>query len=562
MKRFVCLFLLVITSLLSYAFDYEIVKMNMQSLKVGNKTCTIGSKFNKTDIIHWNSSSDGMKVKDLNANGYRYFKASSFMSSNSKTANDYNLFKINHPSTMGDDIFDIILHKNNNLINENRIALLIGNSNYSAETSLSSPIPDVEALSLKLSTVGFNVYVVYDANKPTLNAAFKKFFEYAKQYETALVYYAGHGLQYENDTYLMPIESVTETMYDIEEKNVPLGRIVGFLNKIDNLNTRILIIDACRSNRQLLSTRGVIENELHSTKELTNGMILFSTQAGNIAYDYTTEELHSPFAKSLIKNITLPNLSINDLPSIVISDVQYETESLNIQQRPRYQSTLDHIFYFNPTVAKKEIEYGSHLGHEYVDLNLPSGTLWATCNIGANSPEENGEYFAWGETIGNKHGKKHFGYTNYKFSLSSDGQKLSKYILKDENGSVDNRRELEKEDDAAYQLWGNGWQMPSIDQINELASNTKRTLCIQNGVRGVKFTSLKNGLSIFLPASGIMKQVLIEEGVSGYYSSKTLYVPNSQESWGLFFNASKVDLGRGDRCCGLPIRPVMQKIEK
>ena len=133
-------------------------------------------------------------------------------------------------------------------------------------------------------------------------------------------------------------------------------------------------------------------------------------------------------------------------------------------------------------------------GHEYVDLGLPSGTLWATCNVGASKPEEYGSYFAWGET----QSRKKYSWDDYKWGglLYSP---LTKYCIHSGLGTVDNRTELLPEDDAATANWGSSWRMPSSDQINELCnpSYTITEWTALNGVNGLKITSKKNGNSIF-----------------------------------------------------------------
>lgn len=101
-------------------------------------------------------------------------------------------------------------------------------------------------------------------------------------------------------------------------------------------------------------------------------------------------------------------------------------------------------------------------GHEYVDLGLPSGTLWATCNIGANNPEDYGDRFAWGET----ETKTYFDYYNYKYST---GGPLSKYENSDVGG--DDKIILDLEDDAAHVNWGNPWKIPSREECLELINN-------------------------------------------------------------------------------------------
>lgn len=158
-------------------------------------------------------------------------------------------------------------------------------------------------------------------------------------------------------------------------------------------------------------------------------------------------------------------------------------------------------------------------GYDFVDLGLPSGTLWATCNVGATKPEEYGHYFAWGETTT----KTSYTWSNYAFS--NDGKTFTKYNTNSENGVVDGKTTLDPEDDAAVQLWGHGWMMPTSTEINELRNRnyctwTKTTI---NNVAGYVVTSTYNGNSIFLPLGGYYNGTTkIQEGSSGYYWSSTL----------------------------------------
>lgn len=90
--------------------------------------------------------------------------------------------------------------------------------------------------------------------------------------------------------------------------------------------------------------------------------------------------------------------------------------------------------------------------HEYIDLGLPSGTLWATCNIGAENPEDYGYYFAWGEV----EPKSTYNWLTLEYCVDSDGDKFSKYVENSVYGNVDNKTELDNDDDAAYVNWGKG----------------------------------------------------------------------------------------------------------
>ena len=144
----------------------------------------------------------------------------------------------------------------------------------------------------------------------------------------------------------------------------------------------------------------------------------------------------------------------------------------------------------------------------YVDLGLPSGTLWATCNIGASSPEEYGDYFAWGETEGYNSGKTLFDYSTYEWCENEGDKKLfTKYCHKPDcgkEGFADYKYVLDSEDDAAYVNWGEEWRTPSKSQCSELINDeyTEKEVTTVNGMRGIRITSKLNNNYIFLPCSG------------------------------------------------------------
>jgi hypothetical protein len=171
---------------------------------------------------------------------------------------------------------------------------------------------------------------------------------------------------------------------------------------------------------------------------------------------------------------------------------------------------------------------------EFVDLGLPSGTLWATCNVGANTPEEYGDYFAWGET----EPKEDYSWSTYNHC---DGFPftLTKYCTDSRysyNGSfTDNLTELRAGDDAATINWGSAWQMPSSAQMLELSNNTSKIWTQQNGVYGWLFTA-SNGNSLFLPAAGVREdKSLYDAGSLGDYWSRSLGTDNSDNACGLYF---------------------------
>ena len=194
---------------------------------------------------------------------------------------------------------------------------------------------------------------------------------------------------------------------------------------------------------------------------------------------------------------------------------------------------------------------------EYVDLGLPSKTLWATCNIGASKPEECGLYFAWGETEGYKQDSDdvhQWKKKSYKwYDCNSKYPELLKYRCCSWNAIIDNKEELDPEDDAATVNWGRKWQMPSSEQIKELCDSayTTKEWTTLNGVNGRKITSKKNGHSIFLPAAGVLP------GSRGDYWSCSLSRDDDSKAISLSF--SENDYFHNDyipRYYGLNIRPV------
>ena len=158
--------------------------------------------------------------------------------------------------------------------------------------------------------------------------------------------------------------------------------------------------------------------------------------------------------------------------------------------------------------------------HAYVDLGLPSGLLWATCNVGANAPEECGDYFAWGET----QPKDTYDWSTYQYCMGS-AITLTKYCNFADagyNGFTDNLTTLLPEDDAAAANWGGNWRMPTAEEFEELLDNTTVTWTQQNGVNGSLYTA-SNGNSLFLPAAGLRRGgELVNAGITAEFWSSWL----------------------------------------
>ena len=199
--------------------------------------------------------------------------------------------------------------------------------------------------------------------------------------------------------------------------------------------------------------------------------------------------------------------------------------------------------------------------YEYVDLGLPSGTLWATCNIGATTPEDYGDHFAWGETEGYNDGKTTFDWETYKWCEGSYTT-MTKYCTNSSygyNGFTDDKTELDLEDDAAYVNWGPAWRMPSREQFDELINNSNTTTwwTTLNGVKGRLIRSNTNGNSIFLPAAGYRdNSSLYNAGSEGFYWSRTLRSDDPYCALYLRFWSSNIYVSSGYRYYGHSVRPV------
>lgn len=241
---------------------------------------------------------------------------------------------------------------------------------------------------------------------------------------------------------------------------------------------------------------------------------------------------------------------------------------------------------------------------EAVDLALPSGTLWAPWNVGADKPESIGAYFAWGETTS---GKKKWFWDTYKY-VNKEGDdpvywdsEINKYQVEDlcdgccwyshtsEDGDKraffigDGKGTLEQEDDAAAANWGGRWRMPTAKQFKELVdeNNCKWQWTMDGGRAGLTITSIRNGSTLFLPAAGWNLHRVFHsfgfgrepsrreseddlEGVGKFCSYWTSQVYSGQSTFALYltfsdYKESKPHFENVVRCGGLSVRAVICK---
>lgn len=186
-----------------------------------------------------------------------------------------------------------------------------------------------------------------------------------------------------------------------------------------------------------------------------------------------------------------------------------------------------------------------------VDLGL--SVQWATCNIGAQSPEEPGAYYAWGETSP----KSSYHWENYSLCSGTDNY-LTKYCNDSSLGNVDNKSVLEAADDVATQLLQGDWRMPTGDECLELANNCTWEVEELNGMTGFRVTSNVSGYtdnSIFIPFAGASSGDYVFPNQMNYWTS-SMYPDDSQYAWAFCYDGMFQRLGGYGRYNGMPIRPV------
>ena len=254
-------------------------------------------------------------------------------------------------------------------------------------------------------------------------------------------------------------------------------------------------------------------------------------------------------------------------------------------------------------VQENEVHYDArpiHNGHAYVDLGLPSGTKWATMNVGANSPTDYGLYFAWGETQGYTAEQvgtdKQFSWSDYDYALTED----SSYTITKYN-ATDNKKHLELTDDAAHVNWGGDWHMPNRAQYLELFKETKNGYVTDAGIftqyawsgsdsdgsstptsttatisdwntAGFLFfknsyTSVTDAISakdyLFIPAAGYCGGGEVGNvGIYGGVWASALFSGNVESAWDFLFGSGGAGVYGNDRYGGLSVRGVVGQMDE
>jgi len=230
---------------------------------------------------------------------------------------------------------------------EKRVALVVGNSTYQYTASLANPANDADDMAFALKKVGFEVIAVKNVDKRSLEKAMADFGRLAQGADAALVYYAGHGIQYQGLNYLMPVDARLEDEYSINYELTRIDDVLFALSKARGV--KILILDACRNNplAERLSSRGMkrdfVQTRGLARIEAPRGMVVaFATQSDQIAADGAGR--NSPFTGALLKEIEAPGIEIATVFRRVAIDVNQATGG---RQLPELSISMSGEFYFN-----------------------------------------------------------------------------------------------------------------------------------------------------------------------------------------------------------------------
>jgi uncharacterized protein (TIGR02145 family) len=298
---------------------------------------------------------------------------------------------------------------------------------------------------------------------------------------------------------------------------------------IDNIEvTRIYPVVETSSATNITNTSATLNGRMlySDYSEVTTRGFLFGTSSTNLNQDYTSD------SDTTVFSYQLTGLSAN---------TQYYYQAYaTIDGETKYGE----IKTFN-------VANGQQGSYYYVDLGLPSGTMWATCNVGATSPEDFGNYYAWGET----EPKETYDWSTYRYCNGSENT-LTKYCsdeVSGNNGFTDGLTTLEASDDVATVNWGEGWRMPTFLDIDELVFKCTFETIEQNGVLGSLVTG-PNGNCIFLPAAGTYQNNRFYEEPAYYWSSTTDIFSNYGFVYS-FYN-EEYESKAYFRQYGNPVRPI------
>lgn len=315
------------------------------TVNIGGRNLKVGNTFEESDPVAWSSDSQRIEAKNIKNGAIYRFSAKQFASKKGVSSVKDFFMRINKTSTrqVGAADYSFTAHDPSAKFPDKRIALLIGNTNYTEISSLRNPVYDVEAMSDALRALGFDVMEAYDCDYTDMTTALNSFTSKAKDYDVAFFYYSGHGLQEAGHNYLIPVNA------NLEYKS-ELTRCLDAYDVIDRMensgvDTRIICLDACRDVKTSWTRSSA--HGLTTMEGSPGTAIICSTRSGQVALDGAAD--NSPFASSMINAMADSGKSFSEMISNVVKQTYTATDK---RQCPIVNGTLLSEFVFNPNGAQ------------------------------------------------------------------------------------------------------------------------------------------------------------------------------------------------------------------
>jgi TPR repeat protein len=351
MKRILLLLAIVLMVIDLSAKQYKILSVrNPSSIDIGGKAHKAGDYFDDSEPITWADESQVMAIQSQDDKRTTYLTGSSMKSKNAKTVKDYIMHSGKLSGKDGENWINLEA-RNKEEFTDRRIALVIGNCNYTNNTPLQNPGNDVTAVSKQLQQLGFDVIVLYDGSYEEMNYVLDVFRHKAVKglYDFALFYYSGHGIQYGSHNWLLPIDANLVHPSDLEGSCVEGQALLSKVEGTECTNM-VVILDACRTEKinWVDETGKAIESSTSSQVNMDprTGMLLaYSTKSGNISNDVLDENLAiGPYANALTNCLKIKDLSLDELFTRV-KDLVVEATSQS--QIPIYTNSTLKKYYIN-----------------------------------------------------------------------------------------------------------------------------------------------------------------------------------------------------------------------
>lgn len=319
---------------------FRIEKLSTPSIEIGKKIYKQGDIFLAGEEIKWTDAKQSMLVKNISTSELiRFSRRISEKKGMLKSILELYMSSNKGSSRGVNDHIRLESSSKANLYPDKRIALIIGNQNYRYLAPLKCAQKDAEDLSETLEELGFDIIELYETDYTDLLAGINKFSGLARDYDVAVVYFAGHGIQEDGINYLVPVDNMLERRTDLRDC-ISCNEVV---EKVEDsgCGSRIFYFDACR-DRKTTWSRGSA-NGLATMEGAPGTVIVFAAEAGKTASDGERDG-NSPFAESLIKSIKLPSNSFSEMLDCVVRDTYSLT---NTRQYPIRIGTLISDFRFN-----------------------------------------------------------------------------------------------------------------------------------------------------------------------------------------------------------------------